>query len=227
MSNFYDTLWVNKNSSADEIKKAYTKKAMEFHPDRNKWNTEAEKKFKEVNEAYSTLSDPQKKQQYDMFGSTGGASWNPFWWAGWAGGFGGFEDIFSQFWGAAWNRGGSQFDFWDLFWGGFNGQSTQSKRRNPEPQEPVSLDFEKTYEVPIFDLILGCRIEVKGVYGNTAKLKIPANTKPGAKFRVKGFWKKEPGKEGNLIVIIDARMPKHISDVDMQMLERIRENIGY
>lgn len=227
MSNFYDTLWVNKNSSADEIKKAYRKKAMEFHPDRNKWNTEAEKKFKEVNEAYSTLSDPQKKQQYDMFGSTGGASWNPFWWAGWAGGFGGFEDIFSQFWGAAWNRGGSQFDFWDLFWGGFNGQSTQSKRRNPEPQEPVSLDFEKTYEVPIFDLILGCRIEVKGVYGNTAKLKIPANTKPGAKFRVKGFWKKEPGKEGNLIVVIDARMPKHISDVDMQMLERIRENIGY
>ena len=227
MSNFYDTLWVNKNSSADEIKKAYRKKAMEYHPDRNKWNAEAEKKFKEVNEAYSTLSDSQKKQQYDMFGSTGWAGGNPFGGAGWAGWFWGFEDMFSQFGWAGGNRGGSEFDFWDLFWGGFNGQSSQSKRRPQEHQEPISLDFEKTYEVPIFDLILGCKIEVKGVYGNTAKLKIPANTKPGAKFRVKGFGKKEPGKEGNLIVNIDARMPKHISDVDMQMLERIRENIGY
>ena len=89
------------------------------------------------------------------------------------------------------------------------------------------MSIEKTYEVPIFDLILGCKIEVSGVYGQKAKLKIPANTKPGAKFRVKEFWKSEGSKKGNLIVKIDARMPKNISDVDLQMLERIRENIGY
>jgi DnaJ-class molecular chaperone len=100
-------------------------------------------------------------------------------------------------------------------------------REEPKKKEPVSLDFEKTYEVPIFDLILGCKIEVKWVYWDVAKLKIPASTKPWAKFRVKGFWKKEPGKEWNLIVKIEAVMPKHISDVDMSMLERIRENIGY
>jgi DnaJ-class molecular chaperone len=79
----------------------------------------------------------------------------------------------------------------------------------------------------VFDLILGCKIEVKGVYGSTAKLKIPFWTKPGSKFRVKGFGKKEGSREWNLIVKVEALMPKNISDVDMKMLETMRENIGY
>jgi curved DNA-binding protein len=70
MSNkFYETLGVDKSASAEEIKKAYRKQAMKYHPDRNKGDATAEKKFKEVNEAYGTLSDPQKRKQYDTFGS--------------------------------------------------------------------------------------------------------------------------------------------------------------
>lgn len=223
-NNLYETLWVNKSANADEIKKAYRKQAMKYHPDRNTGDKEAEKKFKEVNNAYDVLWDAQKKQQYDTFWSTSWATWwNPFGWAGW-GGFGGFEDMFGWFgWGWRQQQTSWGFNFEDLF-GGMWGQSQQ---RTQKEEKPVSLDFEKTYEVPIFDLILGCKIEVKGVYGNLAKLKIPAWTQPGTKFRVKGLWKKEPGKEGNLIVIVKALMPKHISDVDMSMLERIRENIGY
>jgi DnaJ-class molecular chaperone len=76
-------------------------------------------------------------------------------------------------------------------------------------------------------MILGCKIEVKGVYGQTAKLKIPANTKPWTKFRVKEFWKSEGSKKWNLLVKIDAKMPKNISDVDLHMLNSIRDNIGY
>jgi DnaJ-class molecular chaperone len=91
----------------------------------------------------------------------------------------------------------------------------------------VVLDFDKTYEVPIFDLILGCKIEVKWVYGSTAKLKIPASTKSWTKFRVKWFWKKEWWKVWNLIVKVEWLMPKNISEVDMQMLQTIRENIWY
>ena len=64
---FYEILWVDKNASTEEIKKAYRKLAMQYHPDRNKSDPEAEKKFKEVNEAYSTLSDENKRKQYDMF----------------------------------------------------------------------------------------------------------------------------------------------------------------
>jgi len=227
MSNkFYETLWVDKSANPDEIKKAYRKQAMKYHPDRNKGDTTAESKFKEVNEAYSTLSDPQKKQQYDTFGSAG---WNPFGWgtSGGTWGFGGFEDMFGG--GRGSQQQSSSFNFEDLFGGGgFWGMwGQQSERKTHVQEEPVSLDFEKTYEVPIFDMILGCKIEVKWVYGQTAKLKIPANTKPGAKFRVKDFWKSEWTKKWNLIVKIDARMPKNISEVDLHMLEAIRENIGY
>ncbi|MCD7977098.1 MAG: molecular chaperone DnaJ [Tannerellaceae bacterium] len=90
---YYEVLGVEKNASADEIKKAYRKKAIEFHPDKNPDDKHAEEKFKEAAEAYDVLSDPQKRQRYDQFGhaGVGGAS---------QGGFGGgmsMEDIFSQF----------------------------------------------------------------------------------------------------------------------------------
>ncbi|HNQ21057.1 MAG TPA: DnaJ C-terminal domain-containing protein, partial [Bacteroidales bacterium] len=77
--------------------------------------------------------------------------------------------------------------------------------------------FEKSYEVPVFDLILGCKIEVTGVYGQKAKLTIPAGTKPGSKFRVKEFGKSEALKKGNLIVKVEVLMPKHISDIDKNL----------
>lgn len=236
--NLYDTLWVNKTASAEEIKKAYRKQAMKYHPDKNKGDASAEKKFKEVNEAYQTLSDDAKRKQYDTFWSTGWAAGNPFAWAGnpfsWAGatsgGFSGFEDIFSQFWGGGWNQS-AEFDFWDLFgnmwWAGQNRRSYQYDRRWETPPKTESLDFEKTYEVPVFDMILGCKIWVTGVYGQKAKLKIPAGTKPGSKFRVKEFWKSEGSKKWNLIIKVQAVMPKDISDTDRQLLEQIRDNIGY
>lgn len=230
--NYYESLWVGKNASKEEIKKAYRKMAMKYHPDKNKWDKTAESKFKEIGEAYSVLSDDQKRKQYDMFWSAWASWWNPFWWWAWASGFWWFEDIFWGFWW--WN---SRSSWWinleDLFWwmwgsstGGWFGWFWWAKQKTQEKKE-VSLDFEKTYEVPIFDLILGCKIEVKWVYGQTAKLKIPASTKPWSKFRVKEFWKSEGSKKWNLIVKIEALMPKNISEVDKSMLERIRENIWY
>jgi DnaJ-class molecular chaperone len=89
------------------------------------------------------------------------------------------------------------------------------------------LDFDKTYEVPIFDLILGCKIEVSWVYWQKAKLTIPPNTKPGMKFRVRDFWKSVGNKKWNLIVKIEALMPKNISDIDLNLLRQIRDNVWY
>ncbi|MDE5575571.1 MAG: DnaJ domain-containing protein, partial [Bacteroidales bacterium] len=90
---YYEVLGVAKGASADEIKKAYRKLALKYHPDRNPGDKAAEEKFKEAAEAYGVLSDPEKKQRYDQFGHAG---------MGGAGGFGGMggmsmEDIFSQF----------------------------------------------------------------------------------------------------------------------------------
>jgi len=81
---FYDVLGVSKNASANEIKKAYRKQALEWHPDRNK-SSQAAEKFKEVNEAYEILSNPQKKQTYDQFGHAAFSQGGP--------GFGGHEII--------------------------------------------------------------------------------------------------------------------------------------
>lgn len=103
----YGILWVEKNASKEEIKKAYRKLAMKYHPDRNSGDSQAEQKFKEVNEAYSTLSDDAKRQQYDMLGSAGWATgWNPF--GGWFGGNAqnvDFWDIFESFFGWGFNWG--------------------------------------------------------------------------------------------------------------------------
>ena len=87
---YYEVLGVTKNSSADEIKKAYRKVAMQFHPDRNPGDKAAEEKFKEAAEAYEILSDADKRAQYDRYGHAGLNNNN-------RGGFGSTEDIFSQF----------------------------------------------------------------------------------------------------------------------------------
>lgn len=229
--NFYDVLWITKSASTDEIKKVYRKLAMQYHPDRNKGNKDAEAKFKEINEAYDTLSDTQKRKSYDTFGSSwfSGSSGNPFWWWGysysstwwWID----LEDLFSSFW---WSKNSSYsssgFDFSDIFGSGGYSTKQSSKREQPKEESP---DIEKTYEVPVFDLILGCKIEVEWFLWQKAKLKIPPNTKPGTKFRVKEFWKTIAGKKWNLLVNIDVRMPKHISEIDVKLLENIRENIWY
>lgn len=221
-NNLYDTLWVSKTSTQDEIKKAYRKLAMQYHPDRNKWDAQAEQKFKEINQAYEVLWDDEKRKNYDRFWSTSGA-WNPFWWGGYSTWWVNFEDLFSHFGqqqsSRRWFSGG--FDFSDLFWSSWNSYKQQSQTTSE------SIDIEKTYEVPVFDLILWCKIEVQWFLWQTAKLKIPANTKPGTKFRVKDFGKNIWWRKWNLIVNIDVRMPKRISEIDLQLLENIRENIWY
>jgi DnaJ-class molecular chaperone len=228
--NYYDILWVSKTASDEEIKKAYRKQAMKHHPDRNKWEKTDETKIKEINEAYEVLSDKTKKKQYDTFGSTGNFSGWFSWYEdifGWAGRWwsrqqtGGFDfdlgDIFSQFgwWSSKKQKRQTTYDYDDMF------SSGQTKK------EEVNLDLEKTYEVAIFDLILGTKIDVEWADKQKAKLKIPEGTKPGTKFKVKEFGKSLAWKKWNLIVKIEAKMPKHISDLDKSLLESIRNNISY
>ena len=147
---YYEVLGVQKGASDDEIKKAYRKTAKKYHPDLHPNDKEAEEKFKECNEAYEVLSDPQKKARYDQFGFAGvdpnyGAGQGGY---GGAGGFG-FDgdidlgDIFSSFFG-----GGSGF-------GGFGGRNPNAPQKGRDIQISVSLTFEeaakgckKTIEVP-------------------------------------------------------------------------------
>lgn len=120
---YYDSLGVNPQSSGAEIKRAFRKKANQYHPDKNPGDASSEKKFKEINEAYEVLSNDQKRQAYDNFGKEGVSGQGGAGGAGGFGGFGGFggagagagggnadvfEDLFGDIFGSSRNRGGSQ-----------------------------------------------------------------------------------------------------------------------
>ena len=118
---YYEILGVSKGASADELKKAYRKLAIKYHPDKNPGDKEAEEKFKELAEAYDVLSDPDKRQRYDQFGHAGVGSSAA---SGGAGGFGGgmsMEDIFSRF-GDLFGGGGFDFGGFGGFGGGGGGR---------------------------------------------------------------------------------------------------------
>ncbi len=223
--NYYETLGVSKTATADEIKKAYKKMAMKYHPDRNKGDTTAEQKFKEINEAYQVLGDETKKKNYVQFGSSEG---NPF-----AGGnpFGGgnyqyssnaqwfdFSDIFSSFGGQKGSSAG--FDFSDLF-GNFGG--TQQKTKAETKKEEIeNLDVTETIEIPFLDFLFDNKISVKTVYGKVLSLKVKAFTQPWTKFKIKWEGRKSGGKTGDMFVIVNAKMPKEMPAHIEKMVEAIR-----
>ena len=130
MATLYDTLGVKKGASADEIKKAYRKLAAKYHPDRNPGDASAEEKFKEVQNAYDVLADPEKRKQYDTFGSANGRP--------------GFDP--RNF------TGGGNFtindlgDLGDLFGGLFNRGGTRTQRRQPERGADIDVDVNVSFE---------------------------------------------------------------------------------
>ena len=138
---YYEVLGVDKNASADEIKKAYRKKAIQYHPDKNPGNKEAEEKFKEAAEAYDVLSNPDKRARYDQFGHAGmgGAAGNGGPFGGFSGGMS-MDDIFSMFGDIFGGHSGGFGGF-----GGFGGGASSQQRhyRGSDLRVKVKLNLKE------------------------------------------------------------------------------------
>jgi len=182
---YYEILDVKKTSSAAEIKKAYRKKALEWHPDRNK-TARANEKFKEINEAYEVLSKPQKKQQYDQFGH---AAFDPRYGAGGpgAGPFGGstrtqqrgpFSYTYTTH-GASPEAGAEGFsDPFEIFEQFFGGAS---------PFARASRISRYGLTLTLMEAVKGCEKEVV-IEGKKRKLKIPEGVDDGSQIRFENFY---------------------------------------
>jgi len=144
MSDYYNVLGITKSATAEEIKKAYRKSALKYHPDKNPGNPEAEKKFKEISEAYEILSDGNKKQIYDQYGADalkgaagmgGGGGPN--------GGFSSMEEALRTFMGAFGGGGGGSDTIFESFFGFDSDSANSSERQGASKRMNLSLSFEE------------------------------------------------------------------------------------
>ncbi len=211
---YYDLLGVPRTASEDDIKKAYRKLALKYHPDRNPGNKEAEEKFKKINEAYAVLSDPEKRKQFDQFGMGGfqqryseedifrgfnvGDLFKDL-------GFGG-GDIFSMIFG---NRGAGragrqqrQQQSWDF------GDYITREQRGAEATQDLDLYYE--LEIPFMDAMHGAekRISLATQSGTEeVNVKIPKGIATGKKLRLKG--KGNIGRSGRGDLYITMKVGEH------------------
>lgn len=192
-NDYYDILGVQRNASPDEIKRAYRKLALKYHPDKAGKANEA--KFKEVNEAYQVLSDAKKRAAYDQFGSAEGFQ-------GFGGGARGFEDIFGG--GASGFAGGGLGDIFESFFG------------QAFAQVQVEL------AVKLSQALLGDTIEVQTPYGERVTMKIPPATHDGQTFRFPGKGQPYRGGRGDLMITIRVRYPDRLTNEQRQAIEQLR-----
>jgi DnaJ-class molecular chaperone len=193
----YKILGVSKSASADEIKRAYRKLAHQYHPDKNKGD---DTKFKEINEAYQVLSDPQKKTHYDQFGSTDFAS----------GGYGGGNPFSGK-------GGFNAQDFEGFGFGGGIGDIFESMFSQAFSHVQAEV------EISLTQAMLGDKIQLRTSNNETITLDIPAGTPDGSSFRFRGKGNQSNRGRGDLTITVRIKLPHRLTREQKELFEKLRQ----
>jgi DnaJ-class molecular chaperone len=208
MKNYYEILGISKSASKEEIKKAFYKMAHKYHPDKKEGD---EKKFKEVNEAYQTLSDDSKRARYDQFGP-GFENMNSG--NNYGQGFGGFD--FSGFG----QGGGVEFDLNDIFSDFFGG----NMRGGFHTRVPRGRDMQTEIAISLIDSILGSEKKIIIDGKKEITIKIPAGIQNGQTLKMTGYGEQiKNGKAGDLYIKIKLKIPNKISKKAKDLLEELKK----
>lgn len=188
---YYEVLEVKKSATPDEIKRAYRKLAHKFHPDKTGGD---ESKFKEVSEAYSVLSNPKQREQYDQFGHAGVGNGGP------GQGFGGFEG----------------FDFSGAGFGGIGDIFSQMF-------EQAMANVQAQVEVSIPQAVLGDKFKVQ-IDGQELEVEVPAGTQDGQGIVYRGKGKSiRGGKRGDLTLIFRVKVPSRLTKEERELYEKLKK----
>jgi len=221
---YYKILGVPRDIPQKDVRKAYLKRAKQFHPDLHPDDPKAKAKFQALNEAFDVISDPDKRTKYDQYGehwrqaeafsSGDGNTGSNYQWQSTAGGnpFEGFD--FSGF-----GSGGAGFSsfFQDLFGGGTRMRSgrTNTPKSTGEMNASVNID--------LYTALSGGSIIIQLSTGQKLKLNIKAETQPGTKVRVRGKgYDRGDGTYGDLIITLNVKLPTNLTARQKQLIEQLR-----
>lgn len=215
---YYKILGVERNATEAEVKSAFRKLALQYHPDRNPGNKQAEEKFKEINEAYEVLSDPQKRNRYDQLGDSytnwqqrgapGNFNWND--WTNTQGGttwnVGDLNELFGR---------GAFSDFFQAIFGGVPAGGAQSARQRTRQARPVS--YQQDVQISLVEAYRGAERQVN-IDGRRLTMKIPPGARTGTKVRMAGAGPAgSDGQPSDLFLVIevtpDARFERKGDDL--------------
>ena len=220
-------LGVDKTIPQKDVKKAYLKRAKQFHPDLHPDDPKAQAKFQALQEAYEVIGDPEKRKKYDQYGEqwkqaeqfqgfgggAGAGGGNPFGGFdfsgfGSAGGTGGFSDFFESLFGRKGQQGGG--------FGGFQGfGGTSARTHSGEMNANVTID--------LYTALLGGEVILSLSNGQKVKMKVKPETQPGTKVRLRGKgYDRGDGTFGDLVITYQVKLPTNLTEQQKQLLRQMR-----
>lgn len=232
---YYKILGVDKTIPQKDVKKAYLKRAKQFHPDLHPDDPKAQAKFQALQEAYDVIGDPEKRKKYDQYGeqwkqadafgaggfgggAAGGNPFNGFDFSNFSGG--GFSDFFETLFGRKGRQGGG--------FGGFNGFSGGQGFGNTEggfghQARTHSGEMNATVSIDLYTALLGGEVIITLSNGSKVKMKIKPETQPGTKVRLRGKgYDRGDGTFGDLIITYQVKLPQNLSERQKELLREMQ-----